>query len=921
MSKEASKPSRQRNRSLKQVRKAKSSNRLNKNMEEVNVELFKPLYEDLFEGATYARINPFACIRLVKIRPICAGGVFRLMCLFRQKYEHVDDIPSLGLTFGTDTPIVVELKGNLRHHLYDHFREQGLSDEEIEVEVSKHDKWYGIIDGGHSNAAVIKLCTSFPEWRGFKWFVTLLAGGYSVDRYRQLARAQNGRHSPRFFIELTLFDQLNNLKIEYDNIRRHQSEPTQVQVARSYFGTHTVSNTCKFLSALAYRLPSCTLHELGLIMNLEKPEDCLKHESFDSCGATTADEVMSTTDCRMFRSFVTLHTLRMATAFMNAKGDAAVRAQINTLHRAKELFMLNGLKTVQYTAINQQYNIALLAINEEAKFLKYLDSSEWPPQMENIKFNLLRSTLLDGEIEGNAGNEHTVLDSLRKGLLLVSPNIVKQCDERLRRITEPSPPNSPSLDNGVPQGDDDSPTPPDISSSNSNQQTPDNLSEDSDLNKQLLDSNIEKLKSHGIECFNMDWRTYLTSMFTSDSEKVDTIVTEPPSISSRSFLAECGMFNANKKGKGVEEELTEDEVTEMPKLAKRVLKPGGYILIIIDFDAFPEWMKSFVKSGFTVMPYPYVFGYRSSSLQDRNPKYLPQVGSDFALVAYLPHEHQFRPDFKSVFTISGPSMKRNIAIMTDIPAPRSKLRRPGTRSPFISNEKSVTLLAEALDLFTPKGGLTLDLYGGTFTTPIAALLSGRRCICIEKKTDLFQAAITRLITCLKIDNLADTDQSANITFSNPQGIEPVFNEMDDLSEEEDELEGMEDQIQSQGASKVILGVSQNDKRSISEQQDKSTGIQDGATDRQVTLQQCQRKRKSDHLNSSSTSGITMDESTDSSNDGESQAVGHKKGKHIAMDTDYDALQTLASVANADKTIPLNPSLKRVSALNTLSINN
>lgn len=221
------------------------------------------------------------------------------MALFLKGYKHADGICSTGLSFGTDTPIVVQLTGDLEYLLLEHFKNDGKSDEEIAECISMHDTWYGIIDGGHANEAIKNLCTDRPEWKGFKWLVTILKGGHSLERYRQLSRAQNSRHSPRFYVELTLFDELNNLRLEYENLLPLQSIPSHIQVARTFFGSHNVSNTRKFLASMAVRLPKETLRELGVIMNMEMPDQCLKHDCFDSCGATTVQDFLATVDCRI----------------------------------------------------------------------------------------------------------------------------------------------------------------------------------------------------------------------------------------------------------------------------------------------------------------------------------------------------------------------------------------------------------------------------------------------------------------------------------------------------------------------------------------------------------------------------------------------------------------------------------------------
>ncbi len=771
------------------------------------VEMFKLLYEDLFENARYERINPFACIRIVNIRPINAGGVMRLISLFSKGYKHVDDICPTGLAFGTDTPLVVELTGDLKFLLVDHFKEQGKSDDEIEEAISTHDSWYGIIDGAHSNEAIKKLCNDKPEWKGFKWLVTVLRGGYSLDRYRQLARAQNSRHSPRFYVELTFFDEINNLRLEYDYLVRCQSKPSQIQVARSYFGTEDVSNTRKFLASMAVRLPKRVINELGNIMNKEMPEECLRHDNFDSCGATTVDGLLSATDCRIFTKFVTLHSLRMSTVFMNASSDTEVEAQCNTLHRAKEHFLLNGLKTIQYQLINHQFKMAMSALDEEKKFLKYLGSTEWPSQMISIRRNLLRSTVMDDEIESNKGNEHTVLTTLRQSLMAVSPNLVKTCDERLKQsIEEISSPDTDSNSNQQTETEQFS-TNDSLPSPSDDQEPETPIPDPEEIKKKKLEDTLGNLRTNGIDCVNMDWRAFLRTSWNSDSGRADTIITEPPPITSRTFLG----FDVQSRQKYVEEELSKEEVSEMPNLAKRLLKPGGYVILILKFEAYGEWFESFRKEGYIIMPYPYVFGYKPESIQDRNPTHVPQSGADFALIAYLPSENQFLPDFKAVFSALGSKHRRNVAIMTDIPAPKSKLCRPGTRSPFITSEKSVLMLMEAIDLFTPSAGFTIDLYGGTMTTALAAQMKGRRCLCFEKKADLFLAAVERLLMCLPQSTVSGGKSTPNkdTLCSDPQGIPPADLDLGVIEEEAEDQIDVTDGISEQNdpSSDTVIGTS------------------------------------------------------------------------------------------------------------------
>lgn len=176
-----------------------------------------------------------------------------------------------------------------------------------------------------------------------------------------------------------------------------------------------------------------------------------------------------------------------------------------------------------------------------------------------------------------------------------------------------------------------------------------------------------------------------------------------------------------------------------------MLKPGGYVIFLIKFEVFQEWYEAFVKGGFIAMEYPYIFGYDSTTLQDHNTSKLPQQGADYALVSYLPSE---KATFSPLFSGARGTRKRNLAVLSNVPAPSSKLLRPGSRVPFYTAQKSIYLLKEVIDLFTPAGGTVMDLFSGTMTTAKAALQVGRECICIEIDQELFRSAVNRLRNCL-----------------------------------------------------------------------------------------------------------------------------------------------------------------------------
>jgi len=180
----------------------------------------------------------------------------------------------------------------------------GLEKEQVEQRVNERDKWYGIVDGQHSHAAIINLRNKYERWCGFLWFVCLLRGGHSIDRYRQLAQFQNARHDSRFFIETTFFDVIKNLKAEYKVLKSQGSKCTGLTVVKAYTGIAVDDKKFRTLVQTAnavIRLSDKLIDTIGEICNSEYPDLCIRVKD-NSNGSKSKEEIMSSMDCRVYRS-------------------------------------------------------------------------------------------------------------------------------------------------------------------------------------------------------------------------------------------------------------------------------------------------------------------------------------------------------------------------------------------------------------------------------------------------------------------------------------------------------------------------------------------------------------------------------------------------------------------------------------------
>ncbi len=697
---------------------------------------FRPLFDKLFEGSVNQKVDPFCCIPFANIREVTESGVQRLMSLFDDRYEHVDQTPSSGLALGSDIPIVVKMEGSLMNYVHKYLADQGKSKEEVKSIIVSHEHWYGIVDGLHHNCAVRRLKESNERWESVLWYVTVIRGGNTLEEYERLARFQNHRHSEKYFIEVTFYDQLHNLKKDFERLQSVKRSVTQKEVAQSYFGFKHVNRTMTMLASVAIRLSSEVVKELGKIMNSMHPNIYLKNEAINSSGAKTEQEVMASQDCRIYRSFLRLNSLYSSKSFMNHNARNGIEAQINALHRLKDVCSLNDFTTVQHETVTEQYKLANEALQEEKKFLNYLEMDKWPNGMENIRNNLLRTTSMDDEITLNRGNDQSILDSLHSALQRMDPQLAAGQDEKLRHKTE-------SLDNNKSCTQSTSPDPPSapsVNPSNEGEEDKEPTPSRDELEKVMLEEDRSRLRSKGITCYNMSHEEYVKTEWKENDEKMDLVMSEPPSSPSRSPI------HSSRSTAKVSEEMSLEEVKNLPKILKRVLKVGGYVVLVMRFYSFMEWYEAFYSAGYEVMSAPYILAFDSKTIQLRRTKIFPMLGYKVALVAQLPsgNRESFEPNFDTPFNLVNCSNSRRCGVMYNISDPKSKLYKPETRVPFHPEELSPFMLSELIDLFTPQNGRVLDPFAGTMTSAIAAMQTGRTCICVERNDLCYNESFNRL---------------------------------------------------------------------------------------------------------------------------------------------------------------------------------
>ncbi len=711
-------------------------------------------FKDVMDGCYYDWVDPYGCIPFTSTRVITNSGVKRLMALFDASFNG-ETIAGGGISCGTNTPIIVKLTGTLLVHAHEYFRKTGLSESAVKLKLKEREVWYGIVDGEHSHSAIIRLIENSARWTGYKWFVTVVKSGHNIDRYRQVARMQNERQSKNCFVEYTFFDMVCNMRTEYEKLCKTKRRVTGQDVVNVYCGYSGVSKKVSTLVQTAntvMRLPADVIKVIGEISNEEHPDLALSNKKINRYGATTVDEIMKKEDCRVFRSFLHITSLKSSTAFMNAKHKDGPAAQVYTMYRIKDIYLSRGLtKAIQPEEVARQYELSLYSIEEEKKFLDFLSPEEWPQEMKTLRFNLLKTIKLVDEVVLNHGNKE-ILPSLLKSYKRHFPVRYTQKEQKLKPVNTETQTTS---DSDVPDSKlnghtDDStktgkiPYTEPVNSENASTKSSENTGNDKDKSNNSSVDKIEFLRGKGVDCYNMAWQDFLTEVWGESSKPVDAIITDPPSSPSLSYISN----NNNKNKSNGRDELTSADIIDITRKAKRMIKSGGYFIVMIEFEMFKEWYLAFKANGYNVMKKFLTFSYDQQSIPCRQSDHVdfPSGMEEYCVIARLPGPHPagFNPNFQSNYNLIKCNWTKRASIVTNVELPKNRLCYPNSRKPYRMSEKPIALLAEVVDLFVPAYGTVLDIFGGTLTLPIAGIKTSRRCVAIEKDMSCFEAAIDRL---------------------------------------------------------------------------------------------------------------------------------------------------------------------------------
>ena len=229
---------------------------------------------------------------------------------------------------------------------------------------------------------------------------------------------------------------------------------------------------------------------------------------------------------------------------------------------------------------------------------------------------------------------------------------------------------------------------------------------------------VEKLKTTAQNVWDLDGKVF-----------ADLILTDPPyTVRSR----------ANRNNSNYDK-FRDSDYKDFALLCKKILKPGGHIVMFCSIEQFPKWQEAFngdedMKKIFSVSPTPLVFVpspnrhpkligtkrlVHTNILEyafhaAKNPELTMSTREAAKLVNWDLHGYtnSTLPAFTNVidgctFTTAGETLFRNA--------------KKNQGEHLRAEQKSLSIMQELVMRYSRKGGVVVDPFGGTMTTAVACM--------------------------------------------------------------------------------------------------------------------------------------------------------------------------------------------------------
>lgn len=126
----------------------------------------------------------------------------------------------------------------------------------------------------------------------------VVPSGLPTERYRQLSRSQNMRHSSVFYVQFTLADFLYKLWTEFNRLRLTERKVTAAMVAETLSGNGKYELASITQAAqTAMRLPMAVIECVKELADTKNLEMCLERERLNIYSVKNLEKLATVGDC------------------------------------------------------------------------------------------------------------------------------------------------------------------------------------------------------------------------------------------------------------------------------------------------------------------------------------------------------------------------------------------------------------------------------------------------------------------------------------------------------------------------------------------------------------------------------------------------------------------------------------------------
>ena len=734
----------------------------------VDAELSKGKFSFIYTESKQTEVKVKHCVPFFMARTICESAIRSLRSAF-----DVDEFGTVGYSYAGGVKVVVKLPEDELQTVHRHLIDMGQSESEAsDLAFRQGIQWYGIVDGIHTHRSLLDLERSRPDpFQDFNWTVTVIEW-QPIRILKAFSRARNMLQTVRS-VEMTLFDTVSGL---YEIALRKANlagEPFESYVARRGVitaiadefsgGTRYSRQTTRTLAGAAIRIKKEALQVLGKIITEENDRLARKvMENTLSCSVSLEDVF----DARAYKNMLSTNTIRSATAFLNADGID----QSNALLRLKFSYEENGFKTFQAARLNKEIKRCQQARLQDYLMKNLIGRDHWPAELAEIRKKLFQTSVFDSELDHCEEHTTSIIESL-----ITEYRERRPLEAGLRwHLYLRDFGSAPRAQTGFPpltRADHES---NDMSETNDDVLDSDHAErEDVDFQSRLCDTcPLLRLR---LECLNMTLERYSLNR-NSEDEKFHLVLGDPTQV----------QLNGTCKVT-IDDRQADKYVT----ILKLLVREHGWVFFYTTPVDFAMWNKAFKANGFETLAYPWIMVRDMETIQV-NTSPIPQNITELLIGARKTGNGKpvHQPDTTSNYQRSVSLRKRKFAIMDNCSEPRLKIRKPNTREPIRSNQRSAEPIAEFVETFCPADGFVLDAFAGTMETAKACYMTGRTCVALEANNVCYDLALETL----------KESASAYLTQTIPRLMEALTDESDHVEELERPEGSSDEQLYESGDS-------------------------------------------------------------------------------------------------------------------------